>query len=142
MKEGKTNTDKLATNERRNTETTTIPVVKEDVMIDKRERITGQVTVTTHTDTRTVRVPLNRTDRAYREVRVPVNKVIESVPEARQEDDRYIIPVVREEEVVVKRLVLVEELHLISDVTTTQHTEEVELREQTVFIDRTANPEK
>jgi stress response protein YsnF len=129
------------TNRHQRAEYSTIPVVKEDVAISKEERVTGEVTVRTSTETKTVNVPLSRTVHGYREVRVPAGRVVEEMPAPRQEDGRYIIPVVREEEVVIKRLVLVEEVHLIPDTTTEQRTEEVELRSQTVSVERTPPPE-
>ncbi len=69
--------------------------------------------------------------------RVAIGRVVEAVPPVRQEGDITIIPVVEEELVVVRRLVLREEVHLRRVTSTTRHTETVTLREQTVTVTRT-----
>jgi uncharacterized protein (TIGR02271 family) len=44
--------------------------------------------------------------------RVPIDREIDAMPDVRQEGDVYVIPVVEERAVLVKRLVLVEEVHI------------------------------
>ena len=68
---------------------------------------------------------------------VPVGRVIEEIPPIRQEGDVTIIPVVEEEVVVVRRLVLKEEVHLRRVRTTERHIETVTLREQKLTVTRT-----
>lgn len=65
--------------------------------------------------------------------RVAVNRVLHDneVPQARQEGDTYIVPVVHEQLVVVKRRVLVEELRITKELQTrTQHVAEEVRREE------------
>ena len=104
--------------------------------IEKREVETGHVVVNRHTisETKEISVPLS--DFSYEEHRVPMNLVVTEVPATRQEADRVVIPVVREEIVTMKRLVLVEEVHLIKKVTERTHTETVELQTQQVTVSR------
>ena len=46
------------------------------------------------------------------EDRIPVNKIIETIPEIRQEGHKLIVPIVLEKMVLVKKTVLIEELVL------------------------------
>lgn len=68
---------------------------------------------------------------------VPIGRVVDEVPPVRQEGDVTILPVVEEEVVIVRRLVLKEEVHLRRVRTTERHVETVSLREQTVTVTRT-----
>ena len=70
--------------------------------------------------------------------RVPVGRVVAAVPPVSQEGDVTIMPVVEEELVLVRRLVLKEEVHLRRVRTTTTHSETVAVREQHVAVTRTA----
>lgn len=117
--------------------TKVVPVIKERLDINSERVVTGEVEVQLKTESNRVEVPLTTVDTRYREVRIPVGKVIEAMPQPRTENGNLIVPVVREEEVVVKRLVLVEEIHLLREVETDERTETVDLREQTATVTRT-----
>ncbi len=69
--------------------------------------------------------------------RVAVGRVVDAVPPVRQEGDVTIMPVVEEELVLVRRLVLKEEVHLRRVRSTTTHSETVAVREQHVAVTRT-----
>lgn len=114
----------------------TIPVVKEHLVIDSLTTVTGEVEVRKEVDTQVVTVPLNSRKIIYREERHPINRVIDRIPEPRYEGENLIIPVVKEEEVVIKQLTLVEEVHLIKEEATTQTDEEVTLHSERVIINR------
>ena len=69
--------------------------------------------------------------------RVPVNREIDATPEIREEGDVIVIPVVEERAVLVKRLVLVEELHVqrrlvqqVVHIPVTLHSTEVSVESQ------------
>ncbi|THH41669.1 DUF2382 domain-containing protein [Neolewinella litorea] len=111
-----------------------IPVVKEQLVFTSQPTVTGEVKVEKRVRTETVDVPLTTIDTSYRERRHTVNRVIDSIPEVRYEGDRIVIPVVREEEVVTKRLVLVEEIHLTKEQRVTERTTSVSLRSEQVNI--------
>ncbi len=66
--------------------------------------------------------------------RVPIDRYVDSIPEIEERDGMMIIPVV--EEVLVKRLVLKEELHVKMVSETTPHRETVKLRTQTPTVER------
>ena len=69
--------------------------------------------------------------------RIPVGRVVDAVPPVRYEGDVTIMPVVEEELVVVRRLVLKEEVHLRRVRSTTTHSQTVPVREQHVAVTRT-----
>lgn len=70
--------------------------------------------------------------------RVPVGRPVDSIPQPRQDGDVLIVPVVEEELVVTKRLVLKEELHIRKR--TTRRTERVteSVRSEEAVITRDA----
>lgn len=70
--------------------------------------------------------------------RVAVGRVVASAPPIREEGDVTIMPVVEEELVVVRRLILKEEVHLRRVRSVTTHSESVALRKQSVSVSRTA----
>ena len=89
-----------------------VPVIEEELVTGTRAVKTGSVRVRKEVEQirKTVEMP------AIRDVvdvsRVPVNRIITSMPDLRQEGEILIIPVVEEEIIVQKRLVLKEEIHI------------------------------
>ncbi|WP_197494110.1 DUF2382 domain-containing protein [Lewinella sp. 4G2] len=113
-----------------------VPVIKEELKVGSVVVKTGTVTVDRKINYREVEVPLTSKSIQYREERIPRNIIIQEAPSTRREGNRLIIPVVREEEVIVKRLVLVEEIHLIEEEISTTESVSVELREDQVTVER------
>ncbi|WP_052402589.1 DUF2382 domain-containing protein [Muricoccus aerilatus] len=89
-----------------------IPLVEEVLRFGKRSVETGRVRVslTTETVEETLRETLR--NRRAEVVRVPVGREVSEVPATRQEGDVMIVPVVEEELVVVRRLIVREEIRL------------------------------
>ena len=114
----------------------TLPLHAERVVVSKRVRRT-RVSVKRSTRTRdeAVEVDLNH-DQVVVE-RVAIGRVVDAVPEVRQDGDVTILPIVEEEVVVVRRLVLKEEVHVRRMRTTQRHAETVTLREQQAVVTRT-----
>ena len=115
----------------------TIPLVAEEVVIEKRPVEAGRVTVTTQVDARheLVEESLRREDVTVE--RVPIGQpVTDVVPQIRQVGDVLIVPVLEEELVIEKRLVLKEELHIRKTVSLEQVREEVTLRSERAVITR------
>ena len=114
-----------------------IPVVEEQVRINKKTVETGRVNIykDVHEEDVTVDVPT-----VHEEVnveRVPVNEYVESAPPSvRYEGDVMIIPVLHEELVLVKRLKLVEELHVTKRKIETHEAQHVTLRKEEVNVNR------
>ena len=69
--------------------------------------------------------------------RVPVNRTVDAVPEARQEGDTMVYPVVEEIVVLERRLVLKEEVRVRRVRTTQMYIETVSLRSQDLVVTRT-----
>src|SRR5689334_21461416 len=90
-----------------------IPVVEEEVVAGAKPVKTGSVRVDKHVEQRVRRIQAPLVHEEVEVKRVPVNRVVEQVPTVRRKGAVIIVPVVEEELVVTKRLVLKEEIHLI-----------------------------
>ena len=113
-----------------------IPLVEEQLSVEKRQVATGKVRVRTETEIieETVRVDLARED--VEVTRVRLDRVVESAPPIRTDGETTIIPVLEERLVIEKRLVLVEEIHVSRRTTSTATNVPVTLRKQHAVIDR------
>jgi stress response protein YsnF len=111
-----------------------IPVVEEQVRVAVRQRTTGRVRVSTKLHTRTEHVEQDLLHREVQVERVPVNRVVDSVPDLRREGDVTIIPVV--EEVIVKQLILREEIRITEVRRTERFTDDVLLRRTEAVVER------
>ena len=116
---------------------TVIPVIEEQLVVDKRTVEKGRVRISKRvreTD-ETVNIPLIQEN--VQVERVPINQyVAEPPPPVRYEGNVMIIPVLREVVVVEKRLVLVEELRVTKNKTQTNETQKVRLRKEEVNVRR------
>ncbi|MFL6550040.1 MAG: YsnF/AvaK domain-containing protein [Povalibacter sp.] len=89
-----------------------IPLIEERARVDKQVVERGVVRITTSVRERE---QLLAADVAHEEVnieRIPVNKEVKDRPQVREDGDVIVIPIVEERVVLVKHLVLVEELHV------------------------------
>jgi uncharacterized protein (TIGR02271 family) len=113
-----------------------IPVVEEDLVADTRAVKTGSVRVQKHVERRirTVETPLLQEEVEVR--RVPVNRVVSEMPAVRKQSGEIIVPVVEEELVISKRLVLKEEIHLSKKRTRKRVVREVELERERAEVQR------
>jgi stress response protein YsnF len=113
-----------------------IPVVEEDVHIEKRTVSRGRVRVETVTEIRdeVARADLETSDVEI--VRVPVGREVEEPPAMRTEGETIIVPVLEEVFVVEKRLMLKEELHITRRVTSEAVEIPVRLRKQRAVVRR------
>ena len=113
-----------------------IALLEETLTVSKRRKVTGRVRIATHTETSEAHAEAE-VDRYRVEVtRVPVGRVVDEAPLARAEGDTTIIPVVEERYVVVKQLVLVEELRIRHVLERETVSEPVTLRRQHAAIER------
>ena len=112
-----------------------LPVAEERLHVETRDRVVGRVAV--RTETREEDVEVVETLRASRvEVeRVPVDRFVDEAPPVREEDGVTIIPVM--EEVLVRRLLVREELHIRHVEEAREFRETVTLRTQEPVVDRT-----
>ena len=89
-----------------------LPIVEERARVEK--RVVERKVVRIRTATKESEQILSDAVR-HEEVdirRVPVDREVDAVPEVRQEGEVIVIPIVEERAVLVKRLFLVEELHV------------------------------
>jgi len=113
-----------------------IPVIEETVSVNKQEIVTGRVRIEKQVEEINEAVNVNLQHDEYTIRRVERNEYVdEGAPQIRYEGSTLIIPVVKE--VMVKRLLLVEEVHIIKDVLTTSEQVNVPLRKETVTVDHT-----
>lgn len=89
-----------------------IPVIEERARIDKEVVERGVVKVSTSIREREEVFAEALQHQEVDIQRVSINKVVDAMPTIRQEGDVTVIPVVEERAVVVKQLLLVEELHV------------------------------
>jgi len=113
-----------------------IPVIEEEVVAEARPVKTGGVRVDKHVDQRIrrIQVPLLHEEVEVR--RVPVNRVVKEAPTVRRQGEVVIVPVVEEELIVTKRLVLKEEIHLITRRTKDQFVKDVAIDRERAVVHR------
>ena len=116
-----------------------IEVVEEEAVVNKREVETGRVRVSKTVNQREEIIDVPTITEEVEVVRVPINRPIDAAPQIRTEGDTTIIPVVAEEIVVQKRLVLREEIHLKLRRTQSHNPQSVTLRSEDVKVDRVAS---
>ena len=118
-----------------------IPVIEEEAFLDKRVVETGKVRISKRISEReeTIDEPLFREEVTVE--RVAVNQYVDQMPQVRQEGDVMIIPVVQEQLVMQKRLMLVEELRVRKQVLETHQPQTVTLRREDVEVRRISETE-
>lgn len=112
-----------------------IPLIEEQLRVRKRtvEAEKLRLVKRVREEEETVSVPLT-TERLHVE-RIPINRVVEQVHAMREETDRLIIPIHEERLVVRKEIVLIEELHVISEKVVTESTETFTLRREELNVE-------
>ncbi len=114
-----------------------VPLAEERARIEKRVVERNRVTIrTAMTEHQEVLAEALRQEKADIR-RVAVNQEVDTVPNVRTEGDVTIIPIVEERAVLVKRLVLVEELHVQRKAQQELVEIPVTLRSTEVFVDST-----
>ena len=112
-----------------------VPLVEERARIDKRVVERDHVTIRTAI-TESQQVLSDALRREQVDIRrVAVNQEVDAIPGIREEADVIIIPIVEERAVLIKRLVLVEELHVQRKVLEEPVQVPVSLRSTEVFVE-------
>lgn len=114
----------------------TVPLVEEEITVETRPVETGRVTVATKVEERREWVEATLRREEVTVERVPVGRVVGEAPEVREVGDVLIVPVLEEELVIEKRLVLKEELHIRRTPRLEQVREPVTLRSETAVVTR------
>lgn len=122
-------------------QTLVIPVIEEEAFLDKRVVETGKVRISKRIIEReeTIDEPLFREEVTVE--RVAVNRYVDQPPQIRHEGDVMIIPVVQEQLVMQKRLVLIEELRVRKQIVETHQPQSVTLRREEIDVKRIAGTE-
>ncbi|MBV8970889.1 MAG: YsnF/AvaK domain-containing protein [Sphingomonadaceae bacterium] len=113
-----------------------LPVVEEQLSVGRRAVATGRVRVTTQVEEHPVVVRESLVRSSVEVERRAIGKEVLTVPPVRDEGDTIVVPVVREEIVVTKRLILVEEVHLRRVAATEDVSQTVVVRRQHPVIER------
>jgi len=113
-----------------------VPIVEEQLRIERQKVETGRVRLTKTVQEREVLVTETSMQEDIQIERVPVNRWLSEPASVRYEGDTMIIPVVEEVPVVEKRLRLKEELRVTKRQITTQQSEPVLLRTEEVRVER------
>lgn len=114
-----------------------LPVIVEQLQIQKQLRVTGRVRISkaVHEREQIVDEPLLR--RTVEVERVPINRVVEGDIPVRYEGDTMIIPVLEEVLVVEKRLMLKEELHIKRYQEEIHQPQRIVLHSEDITVERT-----
>lgn len=120
---------------------TVIPVVEEELEVSRREVETGRVRVTKKVHERQQVVDEPSWAEEVTVERVPVGEIIDAPPPVRYEGDTMIVPVLEEELLVVKRLVLKEVLRITRRRHERREPLEVTLRAEEATVERVAPEE-
>jgi len=120
----------------RNGRKQTLPVADERLRVGKRKVETGRVRVSTRTEERQqpIREELLREEVAVERVRI--DRFSDTEPQMRQDGDVLIVPVF--EEVLVKRILVREELRITRKRRVDKVEELVTLKHQNVVVERTS----
>jgi uncharacterized protein (TIGR02271 family) len=121
--------------------TVTIPLVEEEIAVEKTVVSDGRVEVRTRTEVEKEHLDIDLVHQDVEVERIPLNKVVDAAPPMRTEGETTIIPVLEERLVVTKQLVLVEEIRMTRK--SSVHTQSVsaELRKQRVSVERSDGEE-
>lgn len=113
-----------------------IPLLQEEVRVDKREVLTGKVRIQTVAEAFEEKAEAVLQGERVEVTRIPVDRVVDEAPAVRTEGGVTIVPVLEEVLFVEKRLVLKEELHIRRTATTETVEVPVTLRRQRAVIER------
>jgi len=118
-------------------ETQVLPIIEERVVVTRETVESGRVRVIkeVHEHNEAVNLMLQHDEVVVEHV--PINQFLAddaTPPASRHEGDTLVIPVLRE--VVVTRVLLVEEIRVTKKILTTPHTEQVPLRREEVRVER------
>ncbi len=113
-----------------------VPVVREEVTVDRRARPVARVRVrkTTHVEDASVDVVASTEDVDVD--RVPIGRIVDEPPQVRTEGDTTVVPVVEETVVVQKRFLLREEIRITKRRVEEKRRVTVPVRRQDVEIQR------
>ena len=113
-----------------------IPIVEEQVVVQKRKTLTEGVRVQTTVREEEARIDEPVTTETVEVERVPLDRWVEGPVPVRQEGDTTIVTLIEEVVVVEKRLRATEEIRITRRRDTERHSETVTLRREEAVIER------
>ncbi|HYJ63008.1 MAG TPA: YsnF/AvaK domain-containing protein [Parafilimonas sp.] len=115
--------------------TPSLNVLQEQVNIDKKIVESGKVVIhkKVHKEDKDVEVPVSHEEVEIK--KVTVNKYVTEAPDVRYEGNTTIIPVIKEVAVIEKKLLLVEEIHVIKHVVEKTEEHIVPLRKEEIQVE-------
>lgn len=125
-------------NQRQETTIETVPVAEEDIVVGKETKVAESVKVEikVHQDVKAINEMLMAEEIEVR--RVAVNQVIDAPAKVRTEGETTVIPIMKEELIVTKQLILVEELHVTKRRAAQPDNRTVSVRREEAVVSRTA----
>lgn len=122
------------------TEEKVIPVIEEQAHVTKQTVESGRVRISKNVREDEVLIDMPVVHEEVGVQRIPIDQYVEQAPPAvRYEGDKMIVSVLREELVLVKRIKLVEELHITNRRVEEHRTEPITLRREEINIERARN---
>jgi uncharacterized protein (TIGR02271 family) len=128
--------DQVSTEKPLERDSITVPVLEEQISVSLKTVETGRVRLVKQVKEEEIMVEAPLLYDQTLVERVAINQHVEFAPEVRYEGDTMIIPVMREEVVVTKRLVLVEEIRVTKQQVSSVSTQPVLLRQETITVER------
>jgi uncharacterized protein (TIGR02271 family) len=119
-----------------------VPVIAEELVVQKRVVETGKVRITKVVKEREAVVDEPLFSEEVEVERVPIQRVVDGPVPVRYEDDTVIVSILEEVLVVEKRLLLKEELHIRKRRVETHQPQQVMLRHEEARIERLHNREE
>ncbi len=117
-----------------------IPVIEEQAHVEKRVVESGKVRLSKNVREDEVLIDVPTVHEEVDVQRIPIDQYVDQAPPAvRYEGDKMIISVLREELVLVKRIKLVEELHVRTNRVETHEQQPITLRREEINVDRLRN---
>lgn len=116
-------------------EVVTIPIVEEQVNIETAIIETGRIQILKQVTEENERINIPLIHEEHSIEHIPINTFVDGLPSIRQEGGTMIIPVLKE--VMVKRVLLVEEIRITKHTVQTNELQQVTLRKENVTVERT-----
>ena len=113
-----------------------LQLLEENAVVSRRVIAGATVRVARTTELREQQVDETLSRETVDIERVPIGRVVDAIPDVRQEGDVMIVPVMEEVLVLERRLVLKEEVRIRRVRTTEMHRETVQLRQQVATVIR------
>lgn len=119
-----------------------LPLFEETARVETRDAPGDRVRLHSFVRERDERIDAALRDEDVTVERVPVNRVVATAPAVREEGDTLIVPLIEEQLVIEKRLILREIVRVTRHARTRTEQHTVRLRAEDVRIERIAAPEE